>query len=317
MPKNKFLIVGAIVLILALSVLGLVVGALGQSILKGLTLPSWIVPQAPEPQLPAEAIFHIGGFVITNTMLTTWITMIFLIGFFWGVTRKIKLIPPRLQSIAENVLNWILELCEDTAGRANGRRFFPLVATIFLFIIVNAWMNLLPGYGSILIGTRSETMVPLLRGANTDINLPLALALITFVMVEWWGLRAIGTFRYLGKFFNFGPLLHGIKNVGKEGIMGVFNGIIAFFVGILELIMEFVRIISLTFRLFGNMTGGEILILMILFLVPFAVPLVFYGLEGLVGFVQALVFAGLTLVFAVVAVTPHSEHDEHEHAAEH
>ena len=134
----------------------------------------------------------------------------------------------------------------------------------------------------------------LLRPAGTDLNMPLALAIISFVFVEFWGIRVLG-FRYFGKFFRFGALLKG----------NIFQGFIDIFVGLLELLSEFVRIISFTFRLFGNMTAGEILLLVTAFLIPFVFSLPFYGLELLVGLIQALIFSGLTLVFVTIAVTPH------------
>lgn len=151
----------------------------------------------------------------------------------------------------------------------------------------------------------------LFRGVNTDINFPLALAIISFVMVEFWGIKSVGFGHYMTKFFNFAPLINAFKTLFsgkiKEGASALFDGFIRVFIGLIELLSEFVRILSFTFRLFGNMTGGEILLLMMVFLMPFLLVVPFYGLELLVGFIQALIFAGLTLVFATIAVTPHAE----------
>jgi len=151
--------------------------------------------------------------------------------------------------------------------------------------------------------------VHLLRGANTDINMPLALALISFVFVEFFGIRAHGGFRYLAKFINVGQFFRSTGQLftGKlrAGLSGMFTGVVDIFVGALEALSEFIRIVSFTFRLFGNMTAGEILLLIAMFLVPWVLALPFYGLELLVGFVQALIFGGLTLVFVTIAVTPH------------
>jgi F-type H+-transporting ATPase subunit a len=194
------------------------------------------------------------------------------------------------------------------AGEKNGRRFFPIVATIFLFVLMNAWLSLLPGFGSVEVITAEGEHVHLLRGANTDINVPLALALVSFVFVEYFGLRSHG-FRYLGKFINVGQFFRSIGQLFrgrfKAGLSGLFNGMIDIFVGILEALSEVIRVVSFTFRLFGNMTAGEILLLIVAFLVPWVLALPFYGLELLVGFVQALIFAGLTLVFVTIAVTSH------------
>jgi F-type H+-transporting ATPase subunit a len=307
--KRPIFIVG-VILLLALSVVSFLAGALGESFFGDIGLPAWLSVDAPHPELPAEEIFSIGGFSITNTMFTAWLSILLLGGFFYAITRRIRLIPGRLQVAGEFILGWIYNLCKDAAGEKNGRRFFPIVATLFLFVLVNAWMNLIPGYGAILITNGHGESVHLLRGANTDINLPLALALVSFVAVEYWGFSSLGVGTYLKKFFNFGPFFRSfgkvLKGKVKEGTSGLFNSGVNIFVGILEFFLEFVRILSFTFRLFGNMTGGEILLLMMFFLLPFIGALPVYGLELLVGFVQALIFGGLTLSFATVAVTSHS-----------
>lgn len=317
MPERRILgvrrpfFIGIIILLLALGVISLLSGALGRSFLGDIGLPSWLIVESPQPQLPPEEIFSVFGFPITNTMLTAWLTIAILGGIFYAATRKMKLVPSRLQTMLEAAIGWLLSFCEDIAGKENGRRFFPLVATLFLFVMFNAWLSLLPGYGSILVTNAHGEIVHLLRGANTDINLPLALALTSFVMVEYWGLKSVGVLRYLKKFFNVGRFIGGVRQVFrgklKEGIGGLLNGAIDIFIGFIELLSEFVRILSFTFRLFGNMTGGEILLLMMVFLAPFLLAIPFYGLELLVGFIQALIFGGLTLVFATIAVTPHTE----------
>ncbi len=147
-------------------------------------------------------------------------------------------------------------------------------------------------------GKKLALIIPLFRSVYSDVNNTIALALISFAMVEFWGLRALGL-GYLRKFFNF-------------------SGVIPAFVGILELLSEFIRIISFAFRLFGNIFAGEVLILMLTFLLPFLIVDIIYGLELFVGFIQAAVFALLTLVFAVMAVEHHDEEDEgHEGEAGH
>ena len=208
------------------------------------------------------------------------------------------------------MLGWLYDLCRRVAGEENGRRFFPVVATIFLFVAFNAWLSLIPGFGSILFTTAEGEHVHLLRGANTDINMPLALALVSFIFVEYCGLKTLGI-NYLKKFINAGHFFRSmgqlLKGRLRAGFSGLFTGVINIFVGLLEALSEFVRIISFTFRLFGNMTAGEILLLIAAFLVPWVFAIPFYGLELLVGFVQALIFSGLTLVFLTMAVTHHGE----------
>jgi F-type H+-transporting ATPase subunit a len=316
-PKPKILglrrpvFIGLIVVILGLSGVSFAAGALGRSFLGDIGLPDWLIVESPHPELPPEELVSIGNFAITNTMFTAWLTILFLVGIFWAATRRIKLVPGRLQAACEAILGWVYNLCKDAVGEKNGRRFFPLVVTIFLFVITNAWMNLIPGFGSILINNSHGETVHLFRGANTDINLPLALALVSFVAVEYWGFSTLGVGSYLKKFFNFGPFFGSLKKIfsgkAKESLSGLFNGAIAIFVGLLEFFLEFVRILSFTFRLFGNMTGGEIMLLLLVFLAPFVLAIPLYGFELLVGFVQALIFSGLTLSFAAIAVTSHSE----------
>ncbi len=315
MPKKGCLgcsfpiMVGLLVIFLVLFVVGFIVGPIGRSMLGDLGLPSWLTVPRPDPKLPAEVVFHLFGFPIANSVIAAWLTIIVLVGISYAATRKVKLIPSRLQTLLESILGWLYGFCKEVAGEENGRRFFPIVTTIFLFVIMNAWLGLLPGFGSINITGPEGEHVHLLRPANTDINMPLAIALMSFVFVEYFGIRSLGGFRYLSKFINVGGFFGGVRKLFrgklKAGLSDMFSGAINAFVGILETLSEFIRIVSFTFRLFGNMTAGEILLLLVMFLVPFVVALPFYGLELLIGFVQALIFGGLTLVFLTIAVIPH------------
>jgi len=240
-------------------------------------------------------------FAVTNTMLSAWLTSVVMLVFFIGGARNPKVIPSRLQALVEMLFELVLNFASSILGPEMGRRAFPVVATIFFFVLFNAWIAifLIPiyqavGYGA-NVGGEFKLATHLVRPAGTDLNFPLALALVSFVFVEYWGFRAHG-FGYLKKFFAFGDLLRGRP-----------SGLINIFVGILELVSELVRIVSFTFRLFGNMTAGEILVVMITFLVPFIATQFVFGLELLVGLIQSVIFAGLTLVFLSVAVS-HEEH---------
>ena len=314
MPKKKLLgcsfpiLITVIVILVALLVAGFLSGAIGKAITGESDIGNLFAIDKPHVQLPAETVFNIGGFAVTNTLLASWLSIIVLVVVSWAITHRIKIIPSRMQSLLESALEWMLNFCVEVAGEKNGRRFFPLVTTIFLFVLMNAWMNLIPGYGSILVNTAGGHEVHLLRGANTDINLPLALALISFFFVLYHGFRGVGV-RFLETFFNFRRFFRGFGKLftgkAKSGFGDIGMGAIDIFVGFLELISYIFRNVSFTFRLFGNMTGGEILILMMTFLVPWVLAVPFYGLELLIGAIQALVFAGLTLVFATVAVSPH------------
>ena len=310
------LVIGLLVVFLVLIVGGFVIGPLGQSMLN-IELPGWLTALSvakPDPQLPAEAVFHIFGFPIANSIIGAWITIIFLVGVSYIITRRMKLIPGRLQAAFEFLIGWLYDLCVSVAGEKNGRRFFPVVATIFLFVGFNAWLALLPGFGSITAHT-AEGEVHLIRAANTDINMPLALALTSFIFVEFYGLRMLGI-RYIGKFLNFKDFFRAARQMFtgkvKSGVSGLVTGVMNIFTGLLEGLSEFIRIVSLTFRLFGNMTAGEILLLVTAFLIPWLFAIPFYGLELLIGFIQAIIFGGLTLIFLTLAVESHGEETQKE-----
>ncbi len=253
---------------------------------------------SPEISLVAEKVGHIGGITITNTIISAWVTLIVLtVVSLLAISRR-SLVPKGIQAWIEAYLEAMLNLVESVAGKTWGRRFFPLVSTIFLFVITNNWLSLLPGFGTIGVKEAKEgheILVPLFRNASTDLNTTFGLAFIAMFMVQFWGIRSVGLLHYLGRYFN----IRGIN----------------LFVGLLELISEFARTIAFAFRLFGNMFAGEVLLLIISFLIPLVLVDVFYGLELFVGFVQALIFAMLTLVFATMAVASHEQgHKSEEHS---
>ena len=281
--------------VLALAVLGLALGPIGAKLLGFERLID-----APAVHLAPQKIFSIGAFTVTNTLLSAWLTCIVILLLFGLGTRRMGMVPGRLQGLLEMLIEALYGFIRGMAGERYARRFFPLLATIFVFVAFNAWMALLPIYPT--VGFKAEgadhVTTHLLRSAGTDINMPLALALIAFVFIEVWGFR-VHKFGYLREFFRFGNPVQT-------------------FIGLLELISHFIRIISFTFRLFGNMLAGEIVLFMMTFLTFFVTPIIFYGLEILVGGVQALVFMGLTLVFTVLAVAPHEGHkEEHAEAGQH
>ena len=292
-----------IAVFLVIAVMGFLAGPLGRALFGEIAWLEWMAVEAPTPHLPAPVLLHIFGLPVTNTILAGWITVVFLVLASWLITRRMKLVPGRMQAAFESIVGWVYDFCRNTAGEKNGRALFPVVATIFLFVAFNAWLSLIPGYGSVLLGGHE-----LIRGANTDFNTPLAMALISFVFVAYFGFKALGV-KWLAQYFNFGPLFRsfGAAFKGKFNFMDVFSGVINVVVGLLEFLSRFITIISFTFRLFGNMTAGEILLLVTAYLIPWILAVPFYGLELLIGFIQALIFAGLTLVFASMAMTSHTE----------
>jgi len=304
---TKIVVLTLIVLLVLLGV-ALLFGCIGAGL--GIEAPSIFQVPQPHIELPSEGLFDIAGFSITNTLLASWLTITVLVAVSYVCTRKMKLIPGRLQGIAEMIVEALLGFVEGAAGKKHSRLLFPAVATIFIYVIANAYLALLPLFGT--IGIRHEgTFVPLFRAANTDINVPLSIAVMSFIFVESWGMKRLGVFRYIGEFINVGQIGQGIKQLFKgkirEAISNILFGFISLFVGLLEIISHLIRMVSFTFRLFGNMTAGEMLVLISCFLIPLIFTIPFYGLELLIGLIQALIFAGLTLVFGIIAVTPHEE----------
>ena len=319
--SSRLVVILGIVL-LALFLTSFVMGPLG-SRLFNIDVPKELQINKLHVVLPSEPIFHVGEFAVTNTLISSCITIILLFVLFFFATRKMKMIPGRLQSFAEVVVDGIHNAIEGVAGPKNVRTFFPIVTTIFLYVVTNALLALIPLWGTwgpvehITEGGHTYTIiVPFLRAANTDINLTLSIALVSFLFIEYLGFSRIGPLKYMDSFFQFSSLgkafVDLFKGNWKSFLSGFAFGFINIYVGLLEILSHFIRIVSFTFRLFGNMTAGEILLGVMTFLVAFIAPVPFYGLETLVGFLQAMIFAGLTLVFGVMAVTSH-----HEEGAEH
>lgn len=240
-----------------------------------------------------EHIITIGSFTITNSLLISWIAMAILIVFAYFATRKMRTVPNGLQNFAEVIIEGLYNLVESVTGNdKQTKKFFPVVATIFLFVLLCNWLGLIPGVGSIGLweeGHGEKILVPLFRSTSADLNFTLALAVMSVGAAQAFGIAALGVYKYGKKFIN-------LKNP------------ILFFVGILELTGETAKMVSFSFRLFGNIFAGEVLLLVISFLAPYIVPLPFYFLEVIVGVIQAFIFAMLTLVFLKMAVTPHEEH---------
>lgn len=262
-------------------------------------------------ELVDEGPYQANNFIITNAILSSWIASIVLVGLFVLGARKAALVPGRFQNFIEIAVEGLLNFVAGTVGREHSRLIFPVIATIFLFVLINAWIALLPIYPSLGFKHEDIVQIHLLRPAGTDINMPLALALVSFFFVEWLGLKMLGL-GYITKFIRVGSLKQGMGALFRFQFLDAFQGLLDFFfVGPLEAFSEFVRLISFTFRLFGNMTAGEILVLVSAFLVPFVATMGVYGLELLVGFIQALIFSGLTLVFAAIAITSHHAEEAH------
>lgn len=240
--------------------------------------------------LKAEEVFRIFDFPITNSLLMTWVTVALLIGFALFFRNKIALIPGKLQAgvemLFEGVLNYMTETLED---EKLARRFFPLIMTIFLFVFLANELAFLPGIGSLLV-EHNGSLVPLFRAPAADLNMTLALAIISFLVIEISGVVILGFFKYAGKYVNFSSPVN-------------------FVVGIIELLSNVGRLISFSFRLFGNVFAGEVMIAVALFFVAYLLPVPLMAFEVFVGFIQAVVFSMLTLFFIKLSIMdPHESH---------
>ncbi len=248
----------------------------------------------PHISLAAEVVWTVGRLPITNALLTTWLVMGLLITLSLFVTRSMRLVPSFGQSIAELVIGGLYDFFHGVIGERI-KKVFPLIASLFLFIIVANWVGLLPGVGTIgffyevAVPAGRQEFKPLLRGATADLNTTLALAIVAVLAIQYYGFKSLGA-SYGGRFFDLRSPIY-------------------FFVGFLELISDISKVVSFAFRLFGNIFAGEVLLAVMAFLMPFIVPLPFLMLELFVGFIQALVFSMLTAVFLNVAVS----HGEGQH----
>ncbi len=259
------------------------------------------------PPLAAESIVHLGSFPITNSIVMTAIASLTLLGAAFVARTRRAMVPRGFQNAAEGVVEFFLSYIEQvTNDKVRARKFLPIVGTLFLFILLSNWMGIIPGVGSIgkwevIHGERE--LVPLFRPAMSDLNTTLALAVFSIAATHIFGIVAIGIWKHIGKFLQFGAIIHGFK----KGGVNIFVGFVEFGVGLIETIAEIAKMVSLSLRLFGNIFAGEVLLTVIGSLIAFFAPLPFMGLELIVGFIQATVFSMLTLVFmTVLTEKPHA-----------
>lgn len=242
----------------------------------------------PHISIKAEELFHFLGFSITNSLLSTFLVLIifFVIAYLYYQKRENK--NSRFVFLIRFLTKSLYQLFASVNGE-KAETFFPLLGSFFLFIILSNWFGLLPGVGSILIEKYAhgeKEAFPLLRGGTADLNTTIALAVVSVVLIQYYGIKFLGVAEYLKKFINL-------------------TNPINFFVGILEIVSEFSKILSFAFRLFGNIFAGEVLLTIVAFLVPVLASFPFLVLELFVGFIQALVFSMLTAVFLSTATAKH------------
>ncbi len=273
-----------------------------------------------EATLYAEPIGHIGSFPVTNSLFTTWLVVIFVLIFSLAIRFKIRQIPKGLQNFFEFVIEGAMSLADSVTGSKKiTAKVFPLAFTIFIFVLINNWFGILPlgGFGLIEMTEHGKTFIPFIRSGTADINTTLALGLVAVIGSNVFGIMSIGVWKMFNKYVNVKAFGEIIKKVRREPAI-LISAPIMFFVGILELVGEFAKIASLSFRLFGNVFAGEVLLMAMGAILAYILPLPFIGLEIFVGLIQAFIFSLLTLVYFTIAATDHEEHDEkHAHNEAH
>lgn len=248
--------------------------------------------------LAAERIGTFLGVPITNTLLTSWLVVGGLILFAALFGRKLTLVPGKFQLLVEMLIDYVLDYIAETLGtRELAMRYLPLILTIFLFIFFANIMEFIPGFGSIGWFHTGGEFTPVFRSASTDLNVTLALAIISFIVVEVSGVMIVGFLSYMHRFVNV-------------------RSVIGFTVGIIDIFSELARLISFSFRLFGNIFAGEVMILVVEHFVPVVLPVPLMLFEMFMGTIQAAIFALLTLFFIKIAISEHEEEEMLEEAAE-
>ena len=239
--------------------------------------------------LAAEQVGEFMGIPITNTLVTSWVVMAILITIAIIVGSRVRLVPGKVQAIFELGYEFVFKFIKDTLEDEKlAKKFFPFLITLFLFIFTANIIEFTPGIGSIGFFHGGE-FTPLLRSVNTDLNVTLALTIISVFVIEFMGIFTLGFVKYGGKFISFKSPL-------------------AFVVGLIELMSELVRFVSFSFRLFGNIFAGEVMIAVVSFFVPYILPVPIMAFEMFIGVVQAAIFMMLTLFFIKLAITAHDKH---------
>ncbi len=269
---------------------------------------------AHESTLYAEPIFHVGDFTITNALFTSWIVVVIILIIGLTIKFKLKKIPKGIQNLFEIVIEGALNLCDQvTQNRKITNKAFPIVFSVFFIVLLNNWLGILPigGFGLIEMTEHGKAFIPFIRSGTADINGTLPLAVLSVLGANIFGVLTIGLWKTLNKYVNL-KALGGIFTKIRKDPMVLLTAPIMVFVSALELIGEFAKIASLSFRLFGNVFAGEVLLASMGALLAYVLPTPFLLLEVFVGVIQAFIFAILTLVYYTIAAQDHDEEHEHE-----
>ena len=259
-----------------------------------------------EHTLFAEPLFELGPLTVTNSLFTSWIALFILLVIGLAFRSQLGTVPKKLQNVVEMVMEKFLEIFDAITGsRERSIKLAPFVMSFFALILINNWLGLIPGVGSIgqiVMHEGHRTFIPYLRGGTADLNTTLALASIAVVASHIFGVIAVGAWTYLNKFINIKAFTEIPKKFLKDPTIIIINPIKAF-VGLIEIIGEVAKIASLSFRLFGNIFAGEVLLASMAAIIAFAVPIPFMFLEIIVGLIQALIFAILVLIYVSISTT--------------
>ncbi|HUP82913.1 MAG TPA: F0F1 ATP synthase subunit A [Candidatus Limnocylindria bacterium] len=254
-------------------------------------LPAPEVFYDPTPETPRDTGLVTFDVTVSNTLFTGWIVMVVIAVVGFLLSRGIKVVPSGPQNALEYVYEGLANFATSLGG-PQARRYVPIFAALFLFILLSNWSGLIPPVGR----------VHALRAPTSDVNTTVGLALFSFFLFHAEGVRVLGPRRYLGKFFS-------LRAFRTEGFTA---GLIALFVGVIEFLLEFIKPVTLAMRLFGNIYGGEVALGVITGLTIAIVPAVMVGLEFMLNFMQALIFSVLTLMFTIIAIESHDDHAEHD-----
>jgi len=259
-----------------------------------------------EVTLHAEPVFSVGGFNVTNSLINSWVVVFILVIFAIIIAKGLKRIPKGIQNAFEIIIEGAMDMADSVTGdRKKTLKIFPFVFIVFLFILINNWLGLLPGIGTIGFieeGHGVSVFIPFFRGGTADLNTTLALALFAVIGSNIFGIFIVGAWKHFNKYINLKVLAEIPKKIRKEPTI-IFINPIKFFVGLIEIIGEVAKIASLSFRLFGNIFAGEVLLSSMAVIFAFVLPIPFMFLEIVVGLIQALIFAMLMLVYFTIAST--------------
>ena len=266
----------------------------------------------------AEPIKHFENFTITNALFSSWFAVLIIIVISLILRSKLREIPRGMQNLFEVIVEGALSMCDQvTNDRSLSVKIFPFAISVFFFILLNNWLGIMPlgGFGLIEEGEHGLAFIPIFRGGTADINMTLALAVMAVIGANLFGVFSLGAWKTFNKYVNLKALGQIGKKIRKDPTI-ILVAPITFFVGLFEIIGEVAKIASLSFRLFGNVFAGEVLLASIAALVAYFIPIPFLFLEIFVGVIQAFIFSMLLVVYFTIGASDH-DHEEEHHEKKH